>query len=238
MASRLATPTLSRRGNGRPIPVATNGVGASETQDLGGGLANSRFHTLLFGINELGSGARPSFGGNTPRSAAIVQLLCNQNCDRSPFHLRLAFTSACLVSRGPRYPTVSSSNEAGAKAFIDTSKLSSLTGIAEPRGRPRKSTCRAALAPVPDGSFTTIFPDLPATSHMRRSVPFKAGDDPKAVTSTPGRETLTPRRTAGNLPPGPVPAAASKGTLLSIAGTARLFPSQTRTRELHVPEYQ
>jgi hypothetical protein len=46
MASRLATPalqfepTLSRRGNGRPIPVATNRVGVPETQDLGGGLRN------------------------------------------------------------------------------------------------------------------------------------------------------------------------------------------------------
>src|SRR3989442_12495105 len=67
---------------------------------------------------------------------------------------------------------------------------------------------------------------------MRSRVPFKAGDDPKAVTSTPGRETLTPLCTAGNLPPGPVAAAASKGTLPSKAGTARSFPSQTRTCEL------
>src|SRR6266404_9777258 len=110
--------------------------------------------------------------------------------------------------------------------------------MALPLGRPRKSTGWAALAVAPDGSFTTIFPDFPATSHMRSSVPFTPGDDPKAVTSTPGRETLTPLRTAGNLPPGPVAAAASKGILLSKAGTARSFPIQTRTRELHVPEYQ
>src|SRR6476620_5073639 len=115
----------------------------------------------------------------------------------------------------PRYyPSVRSSNEAGAKALSCTSKLSFLTGMARPRGRPRKSTGWAALAAVPEGSFTTIFPDLPETSQMRSRVPFKAGDDPKAVTSTPGRETLTPVRTAGQLPPCPAAAAATKGTLV------------------------
>jgi len=148
--------------------------------------------------------------------------------------------AAYIASKIPDrlYPGASSSNEAGAKARIDTSKLSFLIGMVRPRGRPRKSTCWAVLAAVADGSFTTIFPDLPATSHMRSRVPLKAGDDPKAVTSTPGRETFTPVPTAGNLPPGPVAVAASKGTLASKAGTARSFPSQTRTRELHVPEYQ
>ena len=46
---------------------------------LRNGLANSRFHTLLFGINRLHSDGMPCFGANDPRSAAIVQLLCNQN---------------------------------------------------------------------------------------------------------------------------------------------------------------
>jgi hypothetical protein len=136
------------------------------------------------------------------------------------------------------YPSPSSSKEAGAKALIGTSKLSFLTGMARPLGRARKSTGWAVFAAMPDGSLTTIFPDLPATSHKRSSVPFKAGDDPKAVRITPGRETLAPLRTAGKLPPGPVAAAVSKGTLASKAGTARSFPSQMRTRELHVPEYQ
>src|SRR5258708_932444 len=166
---------------------------------------------------------------------------CNQQCaakdgDILREHEQLHLDWLALW-RGTSYPA-SSSNDAGAKAFIDSSKLSFLTGMARPLGRPRKSTGWAALAAAPDGSFTTIFPDLPATSHMRSSVPFKAGDDPKAVTSTPGRETLTPARAAGNLPPNPVAAAPSKGTLASKAGTARSFPIQTRTRELHVPENQ
>jgi hypothetical protein len=43
------------------------------------GLANSRFHTLLFGINRLRSDGMPYFGANDPCSGAFVQLMCNQN---------------------------------------------------------------------------------------------------------------------------------------------------------------
>jgi len=43
------------------------------------GLANSRFHTLLFGINRLRSDALPHFWTNSHCSEAFVQLLCNQN---------------------------------------------------------------------------------------------------------------------------------------------------------------
>ena len=42
------------------------------------GLANSRFHTLLFGINRSSSDGMPYFGANDPCSAAFVQLLCNR----------------------------------------------------------------------------------------------------------------------------------------------------------------
>jgi len=42
------------------------------------GLANSRFHTLLFGINNLCSGEMPYFGATDPWSTGFVQLLCNR----------------------------------------------------------------------------------------------------------------------------------------------------------------
>ena len=45
------------------------------------GLANSRFHTLLFGTNRLRSDGLPYFGAKQSCSAVIVQLLCNQECD-------------------------------------------------------------------------------------------------------------------------------------------------------------
>src|SRR5215469_17897660 len=42
------------------------------------GLANSRFHTLLFGINRLRSDELPHCGAKSPCSRAIVQLMCNR----------------------------------------------------------------------------------------------------------------------------------------------------------------
>jgi hypothetical protein len=54
------------------------------------GLANSRFHTLLFGINRLRSDELPHCWAKSPCSGAFVQLLCNQNfnalpCRSTPF---------------------------------------------------------------------------------------------------------------------------------------------------------
>jgi len=43
------------------------------------GLANSRFHTLLFGINRLRSDTIPHFCAKRHCLGAFVQLLCNQN---------------------------------------------------------------------------------------------------------------------------------------------------------------
>src|SRR6266404_501307 len=43
------------------------------------GLANSRFHTLLFGINRLRSDELLHRWAKSPCSGAFVQLLCNQN---------------------------------------------------------------------------------------------------------------------------------------------------------------
>ena len=43
------------------------------------GLANSRFHTLLFGINRLRSDELPHCRAKSHCSGAFVQLLCNQN---------------------------------------------------------------------------------------------------------------------------------------------------------------
>src|SRR5580704_12120080 len=42
------------------------------------GLANSRFHTLLFGINRLRSDELPHCWANSHCSGAFVQLLCNR----------------------------------------------------------------------------------------------------------------------------------------------------------------
>src|ERR1700756_1111405 len=54
------------------------------------GLANSRFHTLLFGINRLRSDELPHCWAKSPCSGAFVQLLCDQNfnalpCRSTPF---------------------------------------------------------------------------------------------------------------------------------------------------------
>ena len=46
------------------------------------GLANSRFHTLLFGVNRLRSDEMPHCWAKSHCSGAIVQLLCNQNFQR------------------------------------------------------------------------------------------------------------------------------------------------------------
>jgi hypothetical protein len=43
-----------------------------------GGLANSQFRRLAFGINELRSGQMPYFGAKCPCLVAFVQPLCNQ----------------------------------------------------------------------------------------------------------------------------------------------------------------
>jgi hypothetical protein len=56
----------------------------------GYGLANSRFHTLLFGINRLRSDELPHCWAKSPCSGAFVQLLCNQHfnalpCRSTPF---------------------------------------------------------------------------------------------------------------------------------------------------------
>src|SRR5438445_1515152 len=45
------------------------------------GLANSRFHTLLFGINRLRSEEILHCRAKSACSGTIVQLLCNQKCD-------------------------------------------------------------------------------------------------------------------------------------------------------------
>src|SRR5258708_31312713 len=56
-------------------------VGVSPVHQLNpyNGLANSRFHTLLFGINRLRSDELPHCWAKSHCSGAIVQLLCNQN---------------------------------------------------------------------------------------------------------------------------------------------------------------
>ena len=43
-----------------------------------GGFPNSRFHTLLFGINKLCSDEMPHFSAKGPSLGAFVQLLCNR----------------------------------------------------------------------------------------------------------------------------------------------------------------
>src|SRR5215472_12717374 len=46
------------------------------------GLANSSFHSLVFGINSLCSGELPYFGAKSPCLGPIVQLLCNRKLQR------------------------------------------------------------------------------------------------------------------------------------------------------------
>ena len=46
------------------------------------GIANSRFHTLLFGVNRLRSAELPHCWAHSHCSEAFVQLLCNQNFSR------------------------------------------------------------------------------------------------------------------------------------------------------------
>jgi hypothetical protein len=51
-------------------------------RDIDDGLANSRFHTLLFGINSLRSDELPHRWAKSACSGTIVQLLCNQKMRR------------------------------------------------------------------------------------------------------------------------------------------------------------
>jgi hypothetical protein len=58
-------------------------VGGSPAHQLNpyAGLLNSRFHHLVFGINNLRSDEMPYFGPKHARLGAFVQLLCNHDCD-------------------------------------------------------------------------------------------------------------------------------------------------------------
>src|SRR6266850_3407161 len=60
------------------------------------GLANSRFHTLLFGINRLRSDELPHCWTNSHCSEAFVQLLCNQDSNGLPRYAHRALTMECL----------------------------------------------------------------------------------------------------------------------------------------------
>jgi hypothetical protein len=73
----------SVKGSLRTVQKKSGGEGGIRTpgRSFGpyNGLANSRFHTLLFGINRLRSEELPYCWAKSHCSAAIVQLLCNQN---------------------------------------------------------------------------------------------------------------------------------------------------------------
>src|SRR5260370_41246878 len=58
--------------------------GWTPARDAYNGLANSRFHTLLFGINRLRSDELLHCRAMSPCSGAFVQLLCNQNFNCLP----------------------------------------------------------------------------------------------------------------------------------------------------------
>ena len=66
----IITITLWRRGG-----IRTPGTGFSQYN----GLANSRFHTLLFGINNLCSGEMPYIGTKQRCLGLSVQRLCNRS---------------------------------------------------------------------------------------------------------------------------------------------------------------
>ena len=76
----------------------------------------------------------------------------------------------------------------GAYFGKSSSSLPDLTGWAE-------ETC------MPSGRVTVSLPEMPANSQMRSRVPsFPSGSVPNAVTTTPGRETVTPDALAGSVP--------------------------------------
>src|SRR5882762_6085764 len=64
------------------------------------GLANSRFHTLLFGINRLRSDELPHCWANSRCSEAFVQLLCNQNSNGLSCRCRPITSANDGASRG------------------------------------------------------------------------------------------------------------------------------------------
>jgi hypothetical protein len=75
-------------------------VGVSPVHQLNpyNGLANSRFHTLLFEINRLRSDELPHCWAKSHCSGAVVQLLCNQNYNGLPRRFT-PITSANEITR-------------------------------------------------------------------------------------------------------------------------------------------
>jgi hypothetical protein len=81
----------------------TGGEGGIRTPgtsfSLYNGFANSRFHTLLFGINSLRSEELPHCWAKSPCLGAFVQLLCNQNFNCLPCR----WTPITTVNDGESY---------------------------------------------------------------------------------------------------------------------------------------
>jgi hypothetical protein len=76
-------------------------VGVSPVHHLNShnGLANSRFHTLLFAINSLRSDELPQCWAKSPCLGAFVQLLYNQNFNCLPCR----WTAITTVNDGESY---------------------------------------------------------------------------------------------------------------------------------------
>ena len=102
-----------------------------------------------------------------------------------------ALDSGGLIEASP-VRIYSNSNEAGAKPLRENSNEPPWSAIGGPSESPRKSTGLAMRASEPEGSCTVTFPDSPASSHNRKRVTLPFDFRFSAVTTTPGRDTLTP----------------------------------------------
>ena len=86
----------------------------------------------------------------------------------------------------------SNSNDAGAKPLSRNSNDPAWIAIGGPSESPRRSTGLAMRESDPEGSWTVIVPDSPASSHKRKKVTLPFDFCLSEVTTTPGRDTLIP----------------------------------------------
>ena len=97
--------------------------GWTPASDAYNGLANSRFHTLLFGINSLRSDELPHCWANSHCSEAFVQLLCNQDSNGLSCRCRPITSANDGASRGfaiIRSARPEMANPVNTRAFIVT----------------------------------------------------------------------------------------------------------------------
>jgi hypothetical protein len=85
---------------GAPIESGS-GTGSSQYN----GLANSRCHSLLFGINRLTSDAMPHFGAKCHHSGPFVQLLCDRYFAQETDHHNESFPTGLFDTPSTKNPS-------------------------------------------------------------------------------------------------------------------------------------